>query len=178
MFLNDHRFKNKNCSTNTVYSLLIILILFGAFGKSSAAIPEKVMKKEYKKALSFFIENEGQLSPNVRYYQRGLEQAVYYSRNEVIFVFSNSCKKDNAKSTLRLTMHGMDAKAEISGFGLRNGKINYFIGNEPKNWHEGISTYDGVFYRNVYPNVDIVFHGQNDSLEYDVIAKALGLSLN
>jgi Beta-propeller repeat len=168
---NDSCFKNKNCSTAAINLSVITFILCLVLGNDSVAKPESSMIKIHKNSLSYFIENKGQFAPNIGYYQKGLEQAVYYSRGGVHFVFLGNNKKNNVNSTLRLTMHGISANAEISGLEPRKGKINYFIGNDPKKWHTGISTFASVIYSNIYPNVDLRFHGQNVSLEYDVIAK-------
>jgi len=45
--------------------------------------------------------------------------------------------------------------------------VNYFVGNDPSRWHAGITTYKGVRYANVYPGVDMFFHGSQQQLEYD-----------
>ncbi len=47
--------------------------------------------------------------------------------------------------------------------------VNYFIGNDPKNWRSGIPTYGKVNYAQVYPGVDLVFYGNQRHLEYDFV---------
>ncbi|MGH9432442.1 MAG: SBBP repeat-containing protein, partial [Terriglobia bacterium] len=51
------------------------------------------------------------------------------------------------------------------------GKSNYFIGNDPKNWHTNVPNYAEVRYRNVYPGVDLVYYGNQGRLEYDFVVR-------
>ena len=47
------------------------------------------------------------------------------------------------------------------------GRTNYFIGNDPKQWHTSIPQFAGVHYQSVYPGIDLVFYGSQGHLEYD-----------
>ena len=51
------------------------------------------------------------------------------------------------------------------------GKVNYFIGNDPKKWRTNIPTYQAVIYKNAYPGVDLKFYGNGRQLEYDVVVR-------
>ncbi len=51
----------------------------------------------------------------------------------------------------------------------RPGIVNYFIGNDPSHWHGNIPTFARVEYKDVYPGIDIVYHGNNGRLEYDFV---------
>jgi hypothetical protein len=70
---------------------------------------------------------------------------------------------------VRLKFAGGSTPAAINGRDQLPGKTNYFIGNDPKQWHTNVPNYDGVVYRGVYPGVDAVFHGDNRRLEFDFI---------
>jgi hypothetical protein len=47
--------------------------------------------------------------------------------------------------------------------------VNYLIGNDPKKWHTGITTFGKVNFAQVYPGVDLVFYGNQRQLEYDFV---------
>jgi hypothetical protein len=49
------------------------------------------------------------------------------------------------------------------------GTVNYFIGNDPKQWHTNIPTYQQVRLHDVYPGVDLVYYGNAGQLEYDFV---------
>ena len=62
---------------------------------------------------------------------------------------------------------GANPAAAVTGSDPLPGKSNYFIGNDPKNWHTGIPQFAGVHYQSVYPGIDLVFYGSQGRLEYD-----------
>src|SRR5206468_3596899 len=47
------------------------------------------------------------------------------------------------------------------------GKINYLLGNDPAQWHPGLSTFGRVRVQGIYPGVDLVYYGNQRRLEYD-----------
>jgi large repetitive protein len=49
------------------------------------------------------------------------------------------------------------------------GKVNYFIGNDPQNWHTNIPTYKSIIYQGLYPGIDLKVYGTNRQMEYDFI---------
>jgi hypothetical protein len=49
------------------------------------------------------------------------------------------------------------------------GKSNYFIGNDPAKWRTNIPSYAKVKHKDVYPGVDMIYHGDHQQLEYDFV---------
>ncbi len=71
---------------------------------------------------------------------------------------------------VRLRLVGAKTEAEVIGRDKLPGKVNYFIGNDPKKWRTNVPTYGKVRYHNVYPGVDLDYYGnQGGQLEYDFI---------
>jgi hypothetical protein len=71
---------------------------------------------------------------------------------------------------VRLRLVGAKTDAEVIGLDELPGKVNYFIGNDPKKWRTHVPTYGKVRYHNVYPGVDLDYYGnQGGQLEYDFI---------
>jgi hypothetical protein len=68
---------------------------------------------------------------------------------------------------VRLKFVGASTPTAITGRDQLPGKANYFIGNDPKQWHTNVPNYEAVEYRSVYPGVDAVFHGDSRRLEFD-----------
>src|SRR6202042_1450147 len=52
------------------------------------------------------------------------------------------------------------------------GKVNYILGNDPRRWRLGLSTYERVTYRGLYPGVNVVYYGNQNQLEFDLELKA------
>ncbi len=72
-------------------------------------------------------------------------------------------------TTVRMSLVGANAKAPVVGLGELSGKVNYFVGNDPEKWRSNVSTYAKVQYKDVYPGVDLVYHGNQGQLEYDFV---------
>ncbi len=72
---------------------------------------------------------------------------------------------------LRMVFVGGNAKAPSTGLDALPGKVNYFIGRDPKSWLRDVPTYGRVRYKDVYPGVDVVWYGKQGRLEYDLDIK-------
>ena len=46
---------------------------------------------------------------------------------------------------------------------------NYLIGNDSSKWASHVNIYQGVVYKDIYPNIDIRYYSENSKLKYDLI---------
>ena len=72
-------------------------------------------------------------------------------------------------TVLRLKLLGANATPQVEGQEELPGKVNYFAGNDPAKWLRNIPTYRKAYFKNVYPGIDVVYYGQQQELEYDLI---------
>ncbi|HEV2478417.1 MAG TPA: hypothetical protein VGS79_02085, partial [Puia sp.] len=49
------------------------------------------------------------------------------------------------------------------------GYNNYFIGRDPSKWASNCRVFQGVTYKNLYPNIDVRYYTNNGQLKYDII---------
>ncbi|MBI4454937.1 MAG: SBBP repeat-containing protein [Acidobacteria bacterium] len=77
--------------------------------------------------------------------------------------------QDLQSSVVRMKLLGTNRKPRVQGTDPLPGKVNYFVGNDPKNWRADIPTYGKVEYRDVYSGVDLVYYGNQRQLEYDFV---------
>jgi hypothetical protein len=75
------------------------------------------------------------------------------------------------QAILRMRLVGAKAAAKMTGLGELPGKSNYFLGNDPKKWRTNVRNYTKVKYEKVYPGVDLVYHGNQQQLEYDFVVQ-------
>jgi Beta-propeller repeat len=145
--------------------------------------------RDYGKLPLSFIENQGQTAQEVRYVSHGSQYDLFLTSQEAVLALTHSAHRDlsprhrhatlrammkarHASTTttaLRMRLEGANPDPQIAGAGQLPGRVNYFIGNDPKKWHTGIPTYAQVKYSQVYPGVDLVFYGNQRKLEYDFI---------
>jgi hypothetical protein len=160
--------------------------------RPSHAKQDSHLLEDYGKLPLSFEENQGQTAQEVRYVARGGNYELFLTPQEAVvalhppehFSFSpknrfktlrairelrRNARQTNQTAVLRLRLEGGNLQPQISGSDLLPGKVNYFIGNDPKKWHTEVPTYAKVRYANVYPGVDLVFYGSDRRLEYDFI---------
>jgi hypothetical protein len=68
---------------------------------------------------------------------------------------------------VRLSFVGADRDAKPRGLHVLAGRVNYFVGDNPRRWHTDIPTYTGVTYSNLYRGVTMIWHDHAGGLEYD-----------
>lgn len=138
-----------------------------------------------------FEENQGQTAGVVRYLTRGSGYELFLTAQEAVLALKNPIRLDLSPrhrfatilalrkarqarqtkqlTTLRLRFEGANREPQIVGTGEMPGKVNYFIGNDPKKWHTDVPTYTRVNYTRIYPGIDLVFYGERRHLEYDFV---------
>jgi len=141
----------------------------------------------YGKLPLHFIKNNGQVSGKVLFYEKGSSHTTFFTKEGVYlsligtekkktkehdFSFGNRRQGKDLKSEfIKLIPLGANKDPEVIGGGLQDGKVNYFLGNDVRNWRTNIATYSTVLYREVYKGIDIKYYGNNRQLEYDIIVK-------
>ena len=132
-----------------------------------------------------FEANQGQADGQVKFLSHGHGYALFLTGDEAVLELQESgvrsqesaskSEKRKAKGEnefVHLRLAGAERNAEVSGQDELPGKVNYFIGNDPKKWQANIPTFAKVKYRNVYPGIDLVYYGNGSAggqLEYDFI---------
>ena len=126
-----------------------------------------------------FEPNQGQAASTVQFLSRGSGYALFLTADEAVLRLERQPPASAAAAgqtpegasidTLRMSLIGANARANPVGLTRHSGVVNYFIGNDPKNWHPGIPTYGKVDYARIYPGVDLVFYGNQRQLEYDFV---------
>ena len=134
-----------------------------------------------------FEANQGQTDPQVKYTARGNGYSVFLTASDAVFAITSAKhltvqpsrtagahsrprtaeKVESAAIDMRLV--GGNLKPEIVAGSELPGVTNYYVGSDPKSWHRGVKQYSAVSYRDVYPGVDMVFHGAQRQLEFDFV---------
>ncbi len=120
---------------------------------------------------------------------RGNGYTVFLTANDTVFALQSSAQaattqangkqafgkkrpmpaaKDIA-AAIRMHLIGGNAQPQIAAGSQLPGVTNYYIGSDRSNWHTGVQQYAGVSYRDVYPGVNMAFHGEQRQLEFDFL---------
>ncbi len=131
-----------------------------------------------------FEQNQGQTDEAVKYLARGNGYTLFLTPKEAVFsLHSRSAAagsaisrrpgagKDQKNSTAVVRMHlaGANSPSAIEAASPVAGTANYFIGNDQSKWQSGVPRYARVSYRDVYPGVNMAFHGSGRELEFDFV---------
>jgi len=120
-----------------------------------------------------FVPNVGQFDPKIRYYEHGPSHATYFSQAGVYqsIHFPKANHQSRQRSRVKLSFLGMNPGSVLESETKLAARVNYYSGRrqqEPNKKLTGLPTYASVWYRSVYPGVDVRFHGDQGVLEYDL----------
>lgn len=119
-----------------------------------------------KSPLSFEI-NKGQSDKHVKFLSRNKGHTLFLTPSEA--VLSLKPVKNKRGDSVRIKLVGANQDPKLTGVSELVGKVNYFIGNDPKKWLTNISTYKKVKYEDIYSGVDLIYYGNQEKLEYDLV---------
>jgi hypothetical protein len=183
------------------------LLMRGAESDANVSRTNPNWTEAYGKLPLSFRENLGQTDPEVRFISSGGGYQLFLTSKEAVLAMRHSghallsprnraadlksrikaraaAKADQQTAVLRMRLQDANPQTEIAGFDKLPGRTDYFIGNDSRAWRTNVPSYRGVKYRDIYPGVDLVFHGNRRRLEYDFVVapganpKAIAFNLN
>ena len=113
-----------------------------------------------------FEQNVGQTDERVRYVARGIGYTIFLTETEAVISLRD---RQGVSGVLRLKPAWASDEGRLVAGDLQSGSSNYFIGNDPSKWHTNVPAFSSVRYVDVYPGIDLVYHGDQRQLEYDFV---------
>lgn len=121
--------------------------------------------ESYGKLPLYFIKNDGQIDSRVKYYEKGSGHTTFFTEEGVYLsltknaegsktVHSKSTGKEGLKTShpepvraelVKLTFAGANRNPEVIANGQQEGRVNYFIGNDPRKWKTNTPDIQGGF---------------------------------
>ncbi len=98
---------------------------------------------------------------------RGMDFSFFLQPTEAILVPNASAS--GAPETLEIAFQGADPEARMRAEEKLTGVSNYFVGSDPTAWRTGVPHYARVHVFDIYPNIDLVYYGNQEELEFDLI---------
>ncbi|MFK4168748.1 SBBP repeat-containing protein [Paenibacillus lautus] len=132
---------------------------------------QRAVIENYGRLPLTFVENAGQARSDIRYLTNRLGYGVSFTAEEAMFVFSGNAREEQEGLALFLQFLGANAGVRIEGRRKSLEKVNFLVGNDPENWHTRVPAYQEVVYRELWPGVDLIFHGEGGKLKYDVVVQ-------
>lgn len=116
----------------------------------------------------YFQLNMGQKSSLAKYISDHRQYTAFFNQNEIIFALKPNKEARESESLvdyLKIKLDGSNSTALIIGENELEGKVNYFIGNDPKSWITDIPIYQKLRYKDIYTGIDLVFYGNSHTSE-------------
>jgi hypothetical protein len=145
----------------------------------------------------YFIPNRGQVHQKAVFYARTSRYTLWMTKQGLVFdSFRASPGQGRDLSRPKLSppprtprpaagqklsrdvsefiFLGANKNPEIVPLDITQHKVNYFIGNNKKDWRTRIPTSKAVLYKNLYKSIDLKVYGNQSRVEYDWIVKPGG----
>jgi hypothetical protein len=96
------------------------------------------------------------------------------SRHMVAFAASGAVIEQTASSGANqlkaaLRFVGTRPNVQPRPAGPQAGVVNYITGSHPDRWRTGLPLFSAIAYDNLYPGIDLIYYGNQDQLEYDLV---------
>jgi hypothetical protein len=123
-----------------------------------------------------FEPNRGQAAPGVDYVTTSQGHAWLLRADSVSINVGGSSGlypdgKPVSQNVVQIGLFGADPKAAATSEDKLTGYSNYLFGSNPANWITLVEHYGKVRYQNVYPGIDLLFHGNENRLEQDFVLR-------
>jgi len=137
-----------------------------------------------------FTENRGQWDEKAFFRADAGGAIFWFSSDEIAYVFTRDTdelidddmhmmpdmpdkfdrpryKKESL--VIRAQLIGANPNAEIIGTDRLPHNNNYFYGNDPSKWRTDVPNYSTIIYKDIYPSIDLKYHGNGQGMKYDFI---------
>lgn len=157
--------------------------------KVTAAAPSQVHVTLAQFPL-YFVENRGQVDPQVSYYIQGSDKTVYFTPQGLTYLVAGPTRsqpddrppravdlREAARGdaagekhwAFRLEFVGADPVQPL-GASLTPAVISYFKGPQDE-WTTGLRTYQSVVYADLWPGIDLEYSGTVNRLKYRFVVR-------
>src|SRR5262249_6622911 len=94
---------------------------------------------------------------------RGAGYSLFLTPTKVVL----SLKHGDTSNVVSMSLVGSNSGSRAVGVDKLAGMSNYLIGNDPSKWHTDVPNYAEVACKGVYRGIDLVYHGDQEQIEYD-----------
>ena len=143
----------------------------------------KHVAENYGKLPLHFEANQGQSDSRVKFLSRGAGYTLFLTSNEAVFRLQHessaqsrhdstpslSSASESDDTVLRMKLVAANPASLVAGLERLEGKSNYFLGSDSRQWYRNIPNFSQVRYQDAYPGIDLVYYGNQQQLEYDFV---------
>ena len=116
--------------------------------------------------LSFEV-NKGQTDPRVNFLTQGAGYTAFLTPTSAVM----KLQQGSGGNVVAMKIVGANPGSHAVGLDKQAGVSNYFTGNGSSQGHTNIANYAEVTYKGVYRGINLVYHGDQQQLEYDFVVQ-------
>jgi len=179
-------------------TLCITLALALMAQASSDDVPVNLSISPFNQMPLSFTENQGQWDKRVQFRANACGAAMWFTTDGVYYQFTRRipagqdphdpddprrrqmstqvlspeepAPSDSMQQlVIRTEFVGANPSPTIFGNDLMEYKCNYFIGDDPDEWHRNVPNYKAVVFADIYAGIDLKYFGNGKQMEYDFI---------
>ena len=153
-------------------------------GSISASVKAEIMNA-FRDLPTAFIPNAGQAGSRVCYYSNSPGCKIFFTSEEAAMVFIPDRppkqtvfrggedfpdQEDPVLNGVALFLSFIGSNHIIPEGRMENsGKVSYFTGSYSDKWYTGLPIFEEIVYHDLWPNVDLIFKGNNRQIKYEFI---------
>ena len=116
-----------------------------------------------------FEANRGQTNPAVQFLSRGPGYSLFLTSTGAVLSLARGDDAGAVRDVVRMRLLGANRSPAVAGGDRLPGVTNYISGQDRSRWRAGVPSFALVTYEEVYPGIDLVYHGKQRALEYDFV---------
>ena len=110
-----------------------------------------------------FIENNGQIDENVKFYANTFAGTVYVTNSEIVYFDFDDSENKESSITIKEKFIGT-SNLNPKSLTKNNSVVNYFVG-EKENWRSNVPTHKSITLGEVWPSVDVELNAYGNNIE-------------
>jgi len=144
----------------------------------------------FKQSSIYFEENKGQWPSTVLFKSDLNSGRVFFENNKFTYVYFEATdlvhahelfdkendEKEIISDHINIQCHSFQVKfldsknlVKVHGNHKKNEYLNYFIGADRSKWASNVGIFNGVYYSELYPSIDLHIYEKKGNLKYDFI---------
>lgn len=132
-----------------------------------ALVPSLASAAELPPMPLHFIRNVGETDPAVSFLVKGRGPDLYFATDE--YVFAEPPTSCGPGAVVRVRFEGARTPLVPEALETLPGVANFYLGNDPALWREGVPMHAGVAYREAWPGIDAIYRGTEGRLKGEFV---------
>lgn len=119
----------------------------------------------------FFIPNEGQTDPDVLFTTSGQGYTIYFTSDRIVTSVPYEEEGDTGRAVIVQRFAGARTDPVVEGRDPLETTVSYFTGTVSER-QTNITPYHAIVYRDLYPGIDVVHHGDSGQIKREYLIEA------